>query len=333
MYSFPLKLAVVAFLALVPVASSAATLTGDYFTHDPSRITKCNGKYFLYCTGRDLPMRYSTDLVHWEIGPPVLTEIPAWARQAVPGNRGDGVWAPDVIYLNKKYYLFYAFSTFGRKISVIGLLTSPTLDPMSKDYHWTDQGMVVSSGDTTDFNAIDPCPILDEHGDLWLSFGSWFGEGIVLVKLDKNTAKPISNFYPLAMKQKTGPEASYLYRHGGYYYLFENEGFCCRGVNSTYQIMMGRSKSITGPYLDKQGNDLANGAGTLFLGTEGNVIGPGQIGILSEKKADRFTFHYYDGANNGRPTLGFGTFTWGSDGWPSANIDPAAVGSAKPASP
>src|SRR5579883_3047616 len=288
------RLALLALLTLWPLMCRAANLTGDYFTHDPSRIVKCNGKYFLYCTGPDCPMRYSTDLVHWEVGPAVLKEIPAWARQAVPGNKGDWVWAPDVIFLNGKYCLFYAFSTFGRKISVIGLATSPTLDPSSPGYHWTDQGMVVSSNDTSDFNAIDPCPVLDEHGDLWLSFGSWFGQGIVLVKLDKTTMKPVSDYYSLARKQSTGPEASYIYRHRGYYYLFENEGFCCRGVNSTYQIMMGRSKAITGPYLDKQGKSLDDGGGTLFLGTEGVRIGPGCIGILSEGGLDRFSYHYYD---------------------------------------
>lgn len=320
-----LKLILTAALALLPFACMADTLTGDILAHDPSRIVKCDGKYYFYCTGPDCPMHVSTDLIHWQIGPAVLSEIPAWAREKVPDNKGDWIWAPDVIYLNNKYYLFYAFSTFGRKVSVIGLAASPTLDSTSPNYHWTDMGEVVSSNDQSDYNAIDPCPVLDDHGDLWLSFGSWFGKGIVLVKLDKATMKPVSDPISLAAKQRTGPEASYIYRHGGYYYLFENEGLCCQGMNSTYRIMMGRSKTIAGPYLDKDGKPLADGGGSEFLGTEWQEIGPGQIGIFSENGIDRFSFHYYDGLANGRPTLGLETLIWDSDGWPRAGHEPAAV--------
>ena len=143
-----MTIVLLAFLALLQFKSPGAMLTGDYFTHDPSRLVKCNGKYFVYFTGPDCPMRYSTDIIHWQTGPGVLSDIPAWARKAVPGNSGDWIWAPDVIYLNNQYYLFYAFSTFGRKVSVIGLATSPTLDPASPDYHWTDQGVVVSSNNS-----------------------------------------------------------------------------------------------------------------------------------------------------------------------------------------
>lgn len=318
------KLGILILLLLAPFPCIAVTVTGAIFTHDPSRIVKCGGKYYVYFTGRDCPMISSSDLIHWEAGPPVLSGIPAWARAAVPGNTEDWIWAPDVIFVNGKYYLFYAFSTFGSQVSVIGLVTSPTLDPTSPDYHWTDEGMVVSSDTKSDFNAIDPCPVLDKHGDLWLSFGSWFGQGIVLVKLDKSTGKPVSGYTSLAAGQSTGPEASFITYHGGYYYLFENEGLCCRGVNSTYKIMMGRSQEIAGPYLDKSGKRLAAGGGTLFLGTEGERIGPGCIGILSEHGIDRFSFHYYDGNVNGRPTLGLETLVWGADGWPIPGDDLAA---------
>jgi len=302
--------------------SAAAVLTGDYlWIHDPSRIIKCNGKYYVYYSGNDILMKYSTDLINWKTGKAVLDRVPEWARKAVPRADSNHSWAPDVIFLNNKYYLYYSFSTFGSKVSVTGLVTSPTLDTESPDYKWTDQGLVLATINASDYNAIDPAPILDTHGDLWLSIGSWNRGGIKLVKLDKNTGKPISELTTIAAGQATGPEAPYLHYRDGYYYLFENEGTCCNGMNVTYHIMMGRSKTITGPYLDKEGRDLAKGGGTSFLGTDGEKIGPGHVGIFSEDGIDRFTFHYYGGTNNGVPTLGMKTLLWGADGWPQAGSD------------
>jgi arabinan endo-1,5-alpha-L-arabinosidase len=159
------------------------------------------------------------------------------------------------------------------------------------------------------------------RGDLWLSLGSWNKGGIKLVKLDKNTGKPITKPITIAAGQGTGPEAPYLHYRNGYYYLFENEGTCCNGMNVTYRIMVGRSKTITGPYLDKQGKDLAKGGGTPFLGTNAEKIGPGHVGIFREGGIDRFTFHYYDGRASGIPTLGLQTLLWSADGWPQPGSD------------
>lgn len=305
----------------------AATLTGEFlWVHDPSRITQCGGKYFIYYTGDNVPMRYSTDLTNWKNGKSVLDRVPDWAHQAVPRARGQGAWAPDVLRVNNKYFLFYSFSTFGSRTSVIGLVTSPTLDPDSPDCKWTDQGLVIASTNSSQFNAIDPCPVLDAAGGLWLAFGSWNRGGIQLVKLDKNTGKPSGTPLTIAAGQGTGPEASYLHFHGGFYYVFENEGLCCRGMNSTYRIMMGRSKLIQGPYLDRAGKDLTRGGGSLFLGSDGDKIGPGHVGILSSGGQDRFSFHYYGSLVNGVPSLGLQTLAWGADGWPRAAGDPPPPG-------
>ncbi len=296
----------------------AAVLAGDYsWTHDPSRILKCNGKYFIYLTGDNIPMKVSTDLLTWKKGPSVLAKVPDWARQAVPLAKNDFAWAPDVILVNNKYLLFWSFSTFGSRVSVTGLLSSPTLDPQAPGYNWKDEGLVLASTRASDFNAIDPAPILDERGDLWLAIGSWNRGGIKLVKLDKSTGKPLMAPVTVAAGQRTGPEAAYLHFRGGWYYLFENEGICCAGMNSSYNIRVGRSRSIAGPYLDKEGHDLGKGGGTLFAGTEGDVVGPGHVGIYSQDGIDTLTFHYYDPRSNGVPTLGLRTLSWGAHAWPS----------------
>ena len=301
-------------------------LTGDLGAHDPSRITECHGKYFYYVTGPNIPMRDSTDLAHWTAGPSVLNGVPAWAHQAVAKADSETVWAPDVIFRNNRYFLYYSFSTFGSRISVIGLLTSPTLDPDQPGYHWTDQGEVIGSERASPFNAIDPCPVTDTQGGQWLSFGSWNRGGIQIVPLDKDTGKPSGPPTKIVAGQRTGPEGSFVWYHKGFYYVFENEGLCCQGLNSTYRIMMGRSKSITGPYLDQTGKDLALGGGTLFLGTDGRRFGPGQVGIYNKAGVDHLTFHYYDGTANGTPLLGLQTLTWGTDGWPTTPGDVAQAG-------
>ncbi|MDF2441291.1 MAG: arabinan endo,5-alpha-L-arabinosidase, partial [Abditibacteriota bacterium] len=179
-------------LVLSSMPGRAAAFTGNFLLHDPSRILKCNGKYFMYGTGPGIPSRISTDLVHWTEGPPVMKAVPAWAHQAVPRATSEFAWAPDVFFLNNTYYLFYSFSTFGSKVSVIGLMSSPTLDPQSPGYNWKDEGLVIASSNQTDYNAIDPALILDAQGELWMSFGSFFKGGIQLVKLNKKSAKPIS---------------------------------------------------------------------------------------------------------------------------------------------
>jgi arabinan endo-1,5-alpha-L-arabinosidase len=121
--------AIAGFLLLLPASrAAAAVLTGEYFLHDPSRILKCNGKYFVYGTGDKAPMRFSTGLATWQAGPNALPSVPAWARQAVPAATNEWVWAPDVIFRNRQYWFYCSYSTFGSPISAIGLATSPTLD-------------------------------------------------------------------------------------------------------------------------------------------------------------------------------------------------------------
>ncbi|BCM93603.1 intracellular endo-alpha-(1-_5)-L-arabinanase [Abditibacteriota bacterium] len=297
----------------------AAPLEGEYqWVHDPSRVVKCGDAYYVFYTSNNIQNRTSSDLKTWNKGASVFEKMPDWVRQYVPNVRGNNIWAPDIIFYKDKYWLFYSVSTFGSRVSVIGLATNATLDPQSPNYKWNDNGLVIASTQNSSWNAIDPAPLTDEHGDLWLSFGSFQRSGIQLVKLDSQTGKAVGEPTTLAARQNVGPEAPFIQFHDGWYYLFENEGFCCRGMNSTYAVMVGRSKTIAGPYLDKTGRDLARGGGTLFLGSNGEQIGPGHIGVLTEGNLDRFTFHYYNALANGVPTLGMKTLAWDKDGWPYA---------------
>ena len=147
-------------------------------------------------------------------------------------------------------------------------------------------------------------------------FGSVW-RGIYLVELDSRTGQRVAPDSPLhRVAYHSDIEAASLHRREDRYYLFVNWGRCCRGTNSTYEIRVGRSQNITGPYLDRDGQDLANGGGTLFLKTNGPDIGPGHVSVLSDAGREFVSFHVYDATLRGRSQLRLRTLNWSEDGWP-----------------
>ena len=230
--------------------------------HDPTMI-KAGGMYYLVSTGPGIPIRCSKDMKVWEICGRVFSANPDWVVKAIEGVKD--LWAPEIVFHDGKFYLFYSASTFGSNRSAIGLVTNTTLDPKSPDYAWVDQGEVISSQKSDNYNAIDPNLAFDKDGQPWLVFGS-FWSGIKMVKVDPVTFKPAAGEKLISLAAKPGPDAiegAYITRRGDFYYLFVSHDFCCKGVKSTYNIRVGRSKEITGPYLDRDGKPLTNDGGTL----------------------------------------------------------------------
>ncbi len=298
---------------------------GAVGAHDPSTIVKDGDKYWTFTTGQGITSLYSTDLVNWTAGPrPVFRNniYPSWIDTAVPGFQGN-FWAPECIFMNGKYYLYYSCSTFGSKVSAIGLAINATLDPNSPNYNWVDQGPVITTNNNSIVNAIDPAVFRDTNGDVWFTYGSFFG-GLRLTQLDAATGKIKDQNNQVAVAN-ADPEAACLTKNGNYYYLFINRGACCRGVNSTYYIVVGRSTSPTGPFLDKQGVSLNNGGGSAVLSVAGRYNGPGHAGLLTEGGATYFSHHFYDGDDNGAPKLGLAKLTWEGE-WPVVSRDWLADG-------
>lgn len=284
--------------------------------HDPSTLVKCGDRYWMFHTGRGVSSAWSTNLVEWNPGPRVFTNAPSWVAEAVPENRRMHYWAPDVIRHGDRYLLYYSVSSFGKNTSAIALASNPTLNPDDPAYQWTDEGIVIQSSPQVDYNAIDPAVFRDTDGSLWMSFGSFWG-GIKLIQLDAGTGKRIAPDSPVhALAHYDSIEAPFIHRADGHYYLYVNWGFCCRGTNSTYEIRVGRSDKVTGPYLDMEGRDLLVSGGTRLLGTDGQMIGPGHAGIFTENGESWFSFHYYDGTRRGASTYAIRPIRWAADGWP-----------------
>lgn len=281
--------------------------------HDPSMI-KSGNSYLLLSTGGGIEQRASIDRINFTptITAHAFAALPAWTA---PYTNGVDLWAPDVSFNGGQYYLYFAASTFGSSNSAIGLATSLTGDAGT----WIESGAaVLTSATCAGSNAIDPAFISDASGNWWLAFGSFFN-GINMVQLDPSTGKPLGanpTCYSLAQRTGTAIEGSTVYLHAGMYYLFASVDICCQGIDSTYHIVVGRSSSPQGPYVDRGGIAMTQGGGTIVLATHGNIIGPGGQDVFSDTGGDLLVYHYYDGDNGGTPTLGINLLGWTSDGWP-----------------
>ena len=274
-------------------------LDGQIVIHDPSTVIFCEGRFYTYGTG-------GTSLVSddgW-----------TWRRGAPLPRRG---LAPDVIRVGDKYFLYIAANSGPTKADV-NLLTNKTLDPASPDYKWEEGGVVASSDGVEDCNAIDPGVFLDPNTKrLWLTYGSYFGY-IRLVELDPKTGKRLN---PQAKPSNIAinSEASIMIYHDGWYYLLVTHGSCCRGADSGYNIRAGRSKKVTGPFIDNMGVDMLQGGGKLFAGSQDRVIGPGHFGLFDlGDGVERFSLHYEaDLDRGGASVLDIRPLLW-KDGWLAA---------------
>ena len=299
--------------------------------HDPT-IARDGKSYYLYTTGEGVPFSSSTDLIHWKPMGAVFQRPPAWAGDLIPGFKSTE-WAPHIVKYHDRWLLFYAVSTFGANRSAIGLATNVTLDPTSNRYAWKDEGLVVETHKGDRWNAIDPNFSLDRNGSPWLAFGS-FWSGLKLIPLDRETCKPLqaSTFQtviPIAERAHTPDvrgaiEAPFIFMHKEYYYLFASFDLCCKGVDSTYNVRVGRAKEITGPYLDKEGRSMLDGGGTQVLFPDRRWKGPGHNAVIHAGGIDRIVYHAYDADDSGRPKLQIRDLKWSRDGWPSVMNEASA---------
>lgn len=302
--------------------------------HDPVMIKQ--DKYYIFATGVGINVWSSVDMKNWIRENPVFDKLPQWTVEAVPAFRGH-IWAPDISFHNGQYYLYYSVSTFGKNTSCIGLATNKTLNSADSDFQWVDHGAVVCSRQGIDnWNAIDPNLLYGEDGFPYLIWGS-FWDGLQIARLtdDLNAIYPDSKPLTIASRKRTVDEANppavdnnpadaggnaieapFVIRKNKYFYLFASIDYCCKGINSTYKIIYGRSEKILGQYWDKEGQPMRTGGGTILMTGDENWHGVGHNGIATIDGKDYILFHAYDANDDGRSKLRIFELLWDDDDWP-----------------
>ncbi|MCD7936668.1 MAG: family 43 glycosylhydrolase [Tannerellaceae bacterium] len=287
----------------------------DYYTNpviatslpDPTIIQAEDGYFYLYATEdiRNLPIYRSEDLVNWSFVGTAFTN----ASRPVFEQDG-GLWAPDINYINGKYVLYYSMSVWGGEWTCgIGVAVAD-----KPEGPFTDLGKLFRSNEIEVQNSIDPFYI-EEDGKKYLFWGSF--RGIYAIELSEDGLF----LMPDAEKKRiagTAFEGTYIHKRGGYYYLFASVGSCCEGVRSTYQLVVGRSESLFGPYVDPQGRDMMDNGYLIVAGNNERFVGNGHCSeIVQDKKGNDWIFyHGIDTSNpNGRVLL-LDQVKWDADGWP-----------------
>ena len=282
--------------------SPAGAQTGAPYIHDPSTIAECEGKYYTFGTG----------------GGGLISEN-GWSWEGGADRPGGGA-APDVMKIGDRYLCIYGATGGGLGGGHNGrILTmwNKTLDPKSPDFKWSTAIEVAASDGMEDQDAIDPSLLLDPTtGRLWASYGTYFGT-IRLIELD-----PATGFRVKGNKEKDiaiDCEATDLIYRDGWYYLLGTHGTCCDGVNSTYNIVVGRSRSVEGPYIDNVGRDMFHGGGRMVIAAGNRKTGPGHFGrTIVDDGVEILSCHYEaDFDQGGRSVLAIEPLLW-KNGWPYA---------------
>lgn len=282
--------------------TTASAQVGQPYIHDPSTIAECEGKYYTFGTGG---------------GGLISPDGWTWEGGAV---RPGGGAAPDVMKIGNRYLVIYGATGGGLGGGHNGrILTmwNNTLDPNSPNFKYTEPIEVAASDGLEDNDAIDPGLLLDPNtGRLWVSYGTYFGN-IRIIELDPNTGERIKGNKEQDIAIDC--EATDLIYRNGWYYLLGTHGTCCDGVNSTYNIVVGRSRSVTGPYMDNVGRDMLQGGGKMVIAAGDRVVGPGHFGrTIIDDGVEVMSCHYEADFNqSGRSVLGLRPLLWKND-WPVA---------------
>lgn len=320
-------------MALLAVISHSAmaelrSLSGELMMHDPTLIQD-GDTWYAYATGEadgtGIRRLKSDDGLYWYEMSPLISSPLSWWNDYVPGHETNQ-WAPDIKYYNGRYHLLYSVSSFGSNNSLIGRLSTTDLD----SDNWRDDGLVIRSTTSDNYNAIDGDITIDENGAPWMSFGS-FWSGIKLTRLDSDL-QPTGQVYSIAHRSdhpEQAIEAPRVTYHDGYYYLFVSFDKCCQGTDSTYKIAVGRSENITGPYLDKSGANMMSGGGSILESSISHYVGTGGQDVINNNLLVR---HGYDLNQNGLPQLLISDLYWDSEGWPTLDSGEAGGSSSSSSS-
>ena len=263
---------------------------------------ECDGKYYTFGTG----------------GGGLISED-GWNWYGGAVRPGGGA-APDAMKIGDRYLIAYSATGGGLGGGHAGrVLTmwNKTLDPTSPDFAYTEAIEIASSEVDEDCDAIDAGLFMDpETGRLWCTYGTYFGF-IRIVELDPRTGARVEGNEPVNIAIDC--EATTIIYRNGWYYLLGTHGTCCDGVNSTYNIVVGRSRSVTGPFIDNVGRDMLAGGGKMVIDGEDRQFGAGHFGrYIEDNGVEKMSFHWEaDLDRSGRSVLAIRPLVWVND-WPVA---------------
>ncbi|MBD8388788.1 family 43 glycosylhydrolase [Dysgonomonas sp. BGC7] len=281
----------------------------NYSLPDPSIIQAPDGYFYLYATEDipNIPIHKSKNLIDWELTGTVFS------KQTRPTfePRG-GLWAPDINIINGKYILYYSMSVWGKEWTCgIGVAVADT--PSGP---FTDKRMLFRSNTIGVQNSIDPFYI-EDNGRKYLFWGSFRGIYGIELEDDGLALKKGSEKVQIA---GTAYEGTYIHKHDGFYYLFASIGSCCEGVNSTYTTVVGRSKDLFGPYVNKKGESMMNNHHEILISANERFVGTGHNSeIVQDKKGQDWLFyHAIDKDNPHGRVLMLNKVKWKNE-WPVVN--------------
>ncbi len=292
-------------------------LRGDLGVHDPVMV-KHENNYYVFATGQGVSIKQSPDKIHWKNIGSVFSkeELPNWHTDDIPEQEGH-LWAPDIHYRDGKYHLYYSVSAWMNFNSSIGYATNVTLDPEDENYEWVDHGQVISYKNGGEgVNVIDPNVFVSEDGRVWLFYGS-YKAGLRIAELNPETGMLLNDTPELVTLTPSMGEGVFVLKGPEYYYIFASRGRCCSGLESTYHVIMGRSKKLEGPYLTKTGESWLDDKASLLLEGNHEEPGRGHNGFFVENGTTYIVYHAYTRSAEGKSLLNIAVLYADEDGWPT----------------
>ena len=264
----------------------------ETYMADPFVVRDDDGTYYMYCTQTEVytpnllfkrgPTFKSTNMIDWTYVSDVFADyVPTW------GESGAGVWAPTVIKIGDTWNFYYSLSIASDPNPGIGVATSQT--PYGP---WTHYGKLFNSNEIGVTNSIDPFVFVDDD-NVYMAFGSYGGlislveltnDGLELkngLEYQKENKVALAGFEVFDM---TNYEGTFIFKKDGWYYLLLSTGSCCNGINSTYKVVVSRSRNVKGPYLDSQGRDMfkPNRGDPVVVPSLSGAMGTGHCAVIND---------------------------------------------------
>lgn len=283
---------------------------------DPTVIRAADGYFYVYATekAKKLPIYKSKNLTDWSFAGNAFRE----GERPNFESKGS-VWAPDINFFDGRYVMYYAMSVWGGEETCgIGVATASV-----PEGPFLDHGKLFRSNEIGVKNSIDPF-FIDDQGSKYLIWGSFRGIYGIKLSNDGLSLDPQEHLFQIA---GTAYEGVYVHKRHGYYYLFASVGSCCKGLESTYHTVVGRSRNLKGPYLNKKGESMMENKHQVIIHKNDRFVGTGHNSeIVSDKQGKTWMLlHAFDTSDPKGRRLILQEILWDKQDWPYVKDDSPSI--------